>query len=386
MVGASEKKREIRSVALIGNQARSMLNFRGPFIRAMVDCGVRVYALAPDYDQHSREAVFRLGAAPVDISLDRTGLNPVRDVIDVLRLRRVLRHVSPDATFAYFIKPVIYGSLAAKFAGVPYRFSLVAGLGYSLDPDHSCKNIKRFIMRNISLILYRLAFSCCKTVFFQNEEDKAFFIKYKCLSPHKAIRINGTGVDLEHFNLAPPVANPVTFIMMARLIREKGVYDYVEAARIIKHKYPGVRFLLLGATDRNPNSLTKEEIESWVRDGILDWPGEVSDVRPWIARSSVFVLPSYYREGVPRSAQEAMAMGRPIVTTNTVGCRETVVNGVNGFLIPVRAPYALAEAMERFINDKKLIEKMGINSRKIAEKKFDVNKINRNILRHMRIL
>ena len=372
-------------IALISNQAHSLLNFRAPLMRAMVARGVRVLALTPDYDDMSRAAVRALGAEPIDISLDRTSMRPARDLVDMFRLVRTLRRLKPDATFAYFIKPVIYGSLAARFAGVPRRYALVAGLGYVFTEDGAPPGWKRRLIQRIVSILYRAAFRTCDRVFFQNDEDAQHFIANGSLPPEKVVRVNGTGVDLAQYAPVPPVLRPVTFLLMARLLREKGICEYAMAARQVQAQHPDARFILLGGLDPNPGGLAQDEVEVWVREGILEWPGPVEDVRSWIAQASVYVLPSYYREGVPRSTQEAMAMGRPVITTDAVGCRETVVDGVNGFLVPVRDADALAAAMLRFIENPALIESMGRESRRLAEERFDVHKINEVMLEAMGI-
>jgi len=181
----------------------------------------------------------------------------------------------------------------------------------------------------------------------------------------------------------PSVLKPVTFILIARMLREKGIYEFVEAARQVRSRYPAVRFLLVGGVDQNPGSLTETELRGWVNEGLVEWPGHVTDVRPWFAQASVFVLPSY-REGVPRCSQEAMAMGRPVITTDSIGCRETVADGVNGFMVPVRDPVSLARAMIRFIESPDLIKIMGREGRRIAEERFDVHAINRQIIEVLR--
>lgn len=383
---STRAKTLIGSLALISNQAYSLLNFRAPLMRAMVLRGVRVLALTPDYDDTSRAAVRALGAEPIDIWLDRTGMRPARDLVDMLRLVRTLRRLKPDATFAYFIKPVIYGSLAAWLAGVPRRYALVAGLGYVFTEDGAPPGWKRRLMQRIVSILYRAAFRTCDRVFFQNDEDAHHFIANGSLPAEKVVRVNGTGVDLAQYAPVPPVFRPITFLLMARLLREKGICEFADAARQVRVRHPDTRFILLGGLDPNPGGLAQDEIEAWVREGILEWPGPVEDVRLWIAQASVYVLPSYYREGVPRSTQEAMAMARPIITTNSVGCRETVEEGVNGFLVPVRDPKALSEAMLRFIEKPALIESMGRESRWLAEQRFDVHKINAVMLAAMGIV
>jgi Glycosyltransferase len=180
-----------------------------------------------------------------------------------------------------------------------------------------------------------------------------------------------------------PVTRPVTFLLAARLLREKGIVEYAEAARLVRSRHADARFILLGGLDTNPGGLRRDEIDAWVSEGVLEWPGHVPDVRPWLARASVYVLPSYYREGVPRSTQEAMAMARPVITTDAPGCRETVIDGRNGFLVPPRDPMSLAEAMERFVLDPELIVSMGEESRRIAEERFDVKRINRRMMEAM---
>lgn len=379
------KNRQTTSLALISSIAYSVANFRGPLIRTLINSEVKVYALAPDYDTRTRKAVKALGADPIGISLERTGMRPFRDLIDLLRLALTLRRLKPDATFGYFVKPVIYGSLAARLAGVPRRYALVAGLGYVFTPDGAPDTPKRRLLRRIVTTLYRTAFRACTRVFFQNSDDLAHFVDAGLLDRGKAVRVNGTGVDLEVLRPAPPVTAPVTFLLMARLLREKGICDYADAARRVKVLYPEARFILLGDLDPNPGALAREEVAVWIREGLIEWPGHVDDVYPWIAQSSVYVLPSYYREGVPRSTQEAMAMGRPVITTDNVGCRETVEDGVNGFLVPVRDAEALAAAMMRFIHEPHLIESMGLESRRLAEERFDVHKINAVILEAMGI-
>jgi len=208
-----------------------------------------------------------------------------------------------------------------------------------------------------------------------------YFVNERIVAADKATRIDGLGLDLNYFTPVPPVLQPVTFIMIARMLREKGVYDFVDAARKVRERNPDVRFLMIGYCDKNPSSVREEELRSWIAEGIIEWPGNwVDDIRDWIVQASVFVLPSYYPEGLPRSNLEALAMGRPIITTDWVGCRETVQEGVNGFLVPVRDPVAIAQAMMRFVESPDLIEKMGHEGRRIAEKRFDVNKINLRIM------
>lgn len=373
-------------LALIANQAFSICNFRGPLVREMIRRGVTVYALAPDYDDTSRAAVVALGAVPVDSSLSRTGMNPLRDILDIFRLSIQLRRLRLNATFSYFIKPVIYGTLAARLAAVPERFAMIEGAGYVFSNDDKTTNGKgRRLLRFFVTRLYRLGLSQAACVFLLNPDDKELFVNERMVSAEKVKLLDGIGLDLEYYQVAPPVLQPICFILIARLLREKGVYDYIDAARRVKALHPEVRFYLLGGIDFNPTSVTEAEVCSWVAEGLVECPGQVSDVRIWIERASVFVLPSYYREGLPRSTQEAMAMGRPVITTDWVGCRETVEEGINGFMVPVRNPESLAQAMLTFVKQPELIAPMGAESRRMAEKKFDVHKINAQILASMRL-
>jgi len=326
-----------------------------------------------------------LGAEPVDMSLDRAGMRPLKDICDLGRLAIQLRRLKPDVTFAYFAKPVIYGSLAAWVARVPRRYAMLGGMGYVFIDKGDAERWKTKALREIVTWMYCVAFSTAHRVFFQNADDQALFLRRRLIRAAKAFRVNGTGVDLQRLRPVTAVKAPMTFLMMARLLREKGVCEFVNAAKIVRRQHPEARFVLLGAIDLNPASLREEEVRAWVRDGTIEWPGQVDDVRPWIAACSVYVLPSY-REGVPRSTQEAMAMGRPIITTDAVGCRETVREGYNGFLVPVRDVESLVAAMSRFFESPDLVASMGAASRQLAEERFDIDQISKTMLSVMGIL
>lgn len=366
-------------IALIGNQAFSLLNFRGAFIRDLVAAGAEVFAFSPDYDGETRERVWALGAEPVDFSISRTFGSPWREVGDVLRLTRTLRRLHLDAAFCYILKPAIYGTLAARLAGVPHRVAMVPGLGFAFTSIGERPSRKRRLLQLGVVTLARVAFAGAGKVVFQNPDDLAEFVRRGVVRAEKAVLVGGTGVDLDQWRPAPPVTNPVTFLLAARLLREKGIVEYVEAARRVKARHPQARFILLGGLDDNPGALTEGEVRRWVDEGTIEWPGHVP-VQPWLAQASVYVLPSYYREGVPRSTQEAMAMGRPVITTDAPGCRETVVDGVNGFLVPVRDAEALAQRMLWFVAHPEAIGPMGAQSRRLAEERFDVREINRRLM------
>jgi len=365
------------TLALITSHAPSLRCFRAPLIRAIRDRGVRVLALAPNFDEDTRAAVSALGAIPVDYAMSRTGMNPLRDAWNTWRLARLLRDLRPDITLGYFIKPVIFGSLAARWAGVPRRFAMVEGLGFVFTDGARELSFGRRLLKRLVMALYRMGLSCADRVVFLNSDDQAELVDAGLLPASKGFLLGGIGVDLSQWQATPPVLSPVTFLLVARLLREKGIEQYAQAARLIKRDHPEVRFVLLGGVDRNPGSITRADVQLWVDQGVLEWHGHVP-VHPWLTQTSVFVLPSY-REGVPVSTQEAMAAGRAVITTDVPGCRETVVDGVNGFLVPVRNPDALAEKMRIFIEQPQLIAPMGQASRRMAEERFDAHKVSQRL-------
>lgn len=368
-------------LVMITSQGFSLANFRGPLIRSIIARGWEVYAVAPDYDEETRAAVHALGAKAVDYSLSRTGMNPIADLRDMFRLALLLRSLKADVVLGYFIKPVIYGTIAAWLARVPRRFALVAGLGYAFTAAGDDEGLKRKSLRRFVARLYGFALARTNTIFFQNQDDLEEFVRLGLVDRERARNTLGTGVDLDDWVPVQPVIEPVTFLLAARLLRDKGILEYIEAARRIKARHPETRFILLGGLDSNPAAIGEPEVRAWVQEGLVEWPGHVP-VKPWFAQASVYVLPSY-REGVPRSTQEAMAMAKPVVTTDAVGCRETVIDGENGFLVPIRDADALEKAMLRFVDDPSLIEPMGAASRRLAEQRFDIRRVNALMLETM---
>lgn len=366
------------TLALITSHAPSLRWFRAPLIRAARGRGVSVVALAPNFDEDTRTAVRALGAIPVDCAMSRAGMNPVRDAWNTWKLAKLLRQLRPDTTLGYFIKPVIFGSLAARWAGVPSRFAMVEGLGFVFTEGASELSFGRRLLKRLVMHLYKVGMSCADRVVFLNPDDQAELVSAGLLPASKSFLLGGIGVDLSQWPVAPPFFKPVSFLLAARLLREKGIEQYAQAARIIKRQYPAARFVLLGGVDENPGGITCADVQVWVDQGVLEWHGHVS-VRPWLAQTSVYVLPSY-REGVPVSTQEAMATGRPVITTDVPGCRETVIDGVNGFLVPVRNAEALAEKMRIFIEQPQLIASMGQASRRIAEERFDAHKASQRLM------
>jgi glycosyltransferase involved in cell wall biosynthesis len=369
-----------KTIAIIGNQGFSLLNFRGPLIEDMIAQGHRVVAMAPEVDITTRTSLEAIGAQVVEIALSRTGMNPISDLRSLFALGKAIRLVRPDVALSYAVKPVIYGTIAAWLARVPNRFAMIEGLGFVFISRPQGTLLHRFLRRTVKE-LYRFALGKAERVFFLNEDDIRDFSQMGLVTPDKAILIGGIGVDLRKWPMEPAATDPITFTLVARLLRDKGIVEFVEAARMLKRDHKRLRFLLIGGLDSNPEAIARTEVDQWVAEGTIEWPGHVQ-VRPWLAKTSVFVLPSY-REGVPRSTQEALAAGRAVITTDVPGCRDTVDNGINGFLIQPRSASALATAMRKFIDDPILIEEMGRQGRRLAEERFDVHKVNSRILGSM---
>jgi len=367
------------NVVIIGNVALSIVHFRGKLLEDMVSHGHQVVAFAPDLPGQASERLAQLGVRYRQIPMQRAGMNPFRDLQSLRALVVSLCQERPDVVLAYTIKPVIYGSIGASIARVPLISSMITGLGYAF----SSNSFKQVLVKRLVKVLYTVGLKSNQVLFFQNPDDLREFKAMRLLKPgQRSILINGSGVDLEFYDVRPLPPRPC-FLLVARLIAEKGIRDYAAAAEIIRDKYPEVRFLLVGMFDKNPTAIRPEEVESWQRRGVLEFLGRLDDVRPAIAESSVFVLPTFYREGTPRSVLEAMAMGRAIITTDTPGCRETVSHGVNGYLVPPHDPQQLAVVMENFICKPCRIAEMGRASRMKAEEKFDVKAVNSLILANL---
>jgi len=359
-------------IAIIANQAFAMRNFRGSLISALNSAGVAVVAFAPDYSEADREQIRAWGAEPADYSLARATVDILADFRTLYQLIRLLHSNRFDAILTSGAKPVIYGTIAASTAKVKRKVALIEGLGHAFITGGST------LRRSVSF-LYRIALQRADRVVFLNDDDINDFVSANIVPSSKVAALRGIGVELDHWRMAPPPVDPLRFLFVGRLLIEKGIYEFVEAARRVKQLHPDVRFTILGGPDSNPSSATTEEAKAWVDQGLVDWPGHV-DVKPWMERCSVFVLPSY-REGVPRSTQEAMASGRPIITTDVPGCRETVIQNDNGYLVPHKDANALAQAMLRFVRSPALVTQMGERSRCLAEERFDARKADQELMK-----
>jgi len=364
---------------IVAGLGPSLVLFRGDLIKDWLQKNVNVVAAAPGNDVETQ--LKAMGASYRSIPLNRTGLNPFRDLALFFKLKRLLKEEKPGYLFCYTAKPVIYGSLAALFNRQVRVFVMITGLGYAFVAD----SWKGLLLQKLVIYLYRIALSGSEKVFFQNPDDQEEFLKFKITRREKMALINGSGVNTSYFSPVPLPEKQICFLMIARLLREKGVTEYIEAAEIVKQRHPEVRFVLIGwSFEENPSAIGQDQVKKWKQEGNVEIYGETNDVRPYISDSSVYVLPSY-REGTPRTVLEAMSMGRPIITTDVPGCRETVIEGRNGYLVPVKDVSALVEAMEKFILKPELLNHMGIESRKLAEQKYDVHKVNRVINKEMGI-
>ena len=369
-------------ILVIGGYARSLVNFRGHLLGSMVDAGHEVHAAAPGLlaDQATAGKLASMNVRLHDVAISRAGLNPVHDLKAFAQMVRLMRRIGPHAVLGYTAKPVIWGMLSAALAGVPRRFALITGLGYAFAERASGKQA---LVGKVARALYRVALKRASVVLFQNRDDAQLFAEMRLLGPSsRVVIVPGSGVDVNFFGRQPLPDGPITFLLIARLLGAKGIREYFEAAAIVHARHRGVRFHLVGPIDESPDGLTAAELEDLLKSGTVEWLGEAADVRPFIANCHVYVLPSY-REGTPRTVLEAMAIGRAVITTDAPGCRETVEEGGNGFLVPPRSARALAAAMLRFVETPSLAQTMGAESRRLAERKYDVGLVNRQMLQAM---
>lgn len=374
-------------IIVLGNQARSMSNFWSVLVRHMFRAGHEVICCTPPGDSGAEAILAAQGARVLHYPLDRKGLNPLHDLRTTGALLRLFKEEKPDLLFASTIKPVIYGCIAARVAGVPHVYATITGLGYAFEADSFFKKC----VNRLSALLYRTALSGAEGVFFQNEDDINVFRQAGILgSRARILRARGTGVDTTRFAPTPlpglaedgTLSEPPVFLLVARLLEAKGIEEYARAAHELKAKHPEARFLLLGPEEQGLGSISLEQIRQWQEQGGIEYLGETRDVRPYISAAHVMVLPSW-REGTPTSIMEGMSMGRAAVVTDAPGCREVVREGYNGYLVPLRDPKALAAALESFIQRPDLMRSMGAAGRQMALNDFDAEKVAAHILEDM---
>lgn len=365
-----------QTILFLGADAGYLYRFRGPLMQLFQKRGYHVVAAAAVTDDFDPafftdiDVMFRLWP------LQKASLDPLADLGPLLALWRIMREVRPDIVFAHTVKAVIYGLAMARLASVARRTAMIPGLGYAFSDSGG---LKRYFVRGLATAGYRLALSGAHKVIFQNEDDlRTLLVSGAMPSGTPTGVVNGSGVDMAHHAPAPWPSGPPKFLMVARLLSEKGVYDYVEAARIVRREMPETRFVLVGTGDANPSAISQAEVEAWVAEGLIEARGHLPDPRQEYAACHAFVLPSYYREGCPRVNLEAMATGRAVITTDWVGCRETVIDGVNGILIPVRDPHSLARAMLKLAHNLEMARNMGQAGRRLCAVRFELSLVTEN--------
>lgn len=350
-------------LVMVANTAWSVFNFRHSLIKELLSCGVELYVIAPE-DKFSAKLA-EMGCRVVDLPMQAKGVNPIADLGLMLRLLRHYREIKPDFIIHYTIKPNIYGSLAAKLVGVP-SLAITTGLGYTF--------VNQNVVSQVARQLYKFAFRYPKEVWFLNEDDRSVFLEHQLIVPDKAVLLHGEGVNLNHFvpTDKPQPDEHVRFLLIARMLRDKGVCEFVEAARQIRKQHPNAIFQLLGDCGvPNPSVIGREEIAQWEKDGIVEYLGTTDDVRPIIAQADCLVLPSY-REGIPRTMIESAAMAKPLIVSDAPGCRDVVLDGQTGYLCEVKNAQSLAQRCEQFLtlSDSEK-QAMGNAGRSYMEAKFD---------------
>jgi glycosyltransferase involved in cell wall biosynthesis len=366
-----------KTMLLVGVEPDSLLNFRGELLKILVNSNLSVTTISRPLDENQKIKLESLGVDNEQVDFSRNGLNPITDVKTFFSLFFAYKKIGPSIVLSYTIKPIIWGGIASRFFKLDF-YALITGLGFAFQGD----SFKRKLLTKLVVFLYKIALKSSKSVIFQNEDNLNLFVDKGIILRSKTHVVNGSGVDVEKFNVVTFPKGNIHFLCISRLLSEKGLREYAAAARIVKYKFPGVEFDLVGPEDSSPDAILLEEINGWVE--YINYKGSTNDVRPHIKACHVYVLPSYH-EGLPRSTLEAMSMGRPILTTNAVGCKDTVEDNINGFKVPIKSVDDLAKKMIWFIEHRSQVNKMGLESRRMVEDKFDVHKVNKEMLKIMRI-
>lgn len=377
----------ILRICIVSQNARpGLLIFRRDLIVHLIREGHEVYAFANDYDEKSVKDVEGLGAIAVSYSLNKAGLNPFGDLIDIFKLYRKFKAINADVVLSSFIKPSVYATIASAACRVPRRIAMLEGLGYIHTSGLKGKRIKKELLRRIHGVMCSVGYYFAHEVVFLNYDDPEDLRRYAYI-PHEKVTVLGAiGLKLADFPFSKPLKPiPLRFIFIARLLKEKGIQEFITAARIVRSVTTSVEFIILGDIDSaNPSSLSKAELDTLLSENLVSYPGHVASVVPWLSDSHVFVLPSY-REGFPRSTQEAMAIGRAVITTDVPGCRDCVVDKRNGFLVRPQSATDLADKMLKFVDSPSLVLSMGLESYEIAKERFDVDKVNSRLLDIMKV-
>ena len=372
------KEKESKKIIVLSAHTPSLFWFRMDMMANFNACGYKVVAAGNENEAKWSQKFAGNGIKYRQIVVSRNGTNPINDLKTLRSVKKLFKEEKPTKVFLYNAKAVIYGGITASKLHIEY-YPLIAGLGSIF----LTAGLKNKILKAILCWDYKKALKKSKYVFFQNRDDSDFFVSRKIVKQEKIVYIHGSGVNLEKFKQEPlPLEN--AFLFIGRLIKDKGVCEYLEACRFIKNKYRDVRCYLVGPFDSNPSALRREELQKYIDEGVIEYFGEQEDVRPYLKKCRVFLLPSY-REGTPKAILEAMATGRAIITTDAPGCKETVTDGLNGYLVPIKNVAALVEKMSALIEDASIAERFGQESRRLAEEKFAVNLVNETICKTMNL-
>ena len=360
-------------ILVISPNNKTVYNFRGDLIKDMISSGHQVYVTGPNSD--FIDEIKKLGVKDffqIHVKNNKTSIK--EDLRYFFNLRKLIQKLKPDLVFSYTLKPVVYGSIAAKSCGVKNIQSLIAGLGRI----YSSESIKAKIVRAFTYVLCKIAFFCSTRVIFQNPDDVKDLVNKHYLPLKKTAVVNGSGVNMSRFSPTPFPSKP-TFLMVCRIIEQKGVFDFAKASRLLKKEIPDARCILLGGFDTGIGSITQRDLQEFIDDGSIELPLEVKDPVPFYQNSSVFVLPSFYREGIPRSILEGMSCARPIITTNWPGCKEPIIDGVNGFLVPPHDPNSLYKRMLFLATHCDKAQEMGRIAYQSCKERFEVSIVNKQM-------
>jgi len=377
----------MEKVLIACDSSHTLLGFRGKLIEELVKCN-QVHVFTPKILQKSvADTLKKLNVVVHENDLKGSNVSVLSDLKYIASLYKLIKTVKPDIFFLYTFKPIIYGTLISKLCRVKRITPMLTGLGYNFTDSQTKKNLVSKITK--MLLKFSLAANKRVDIIFQNPDDCKKLLVEKIINlKHKVHVVNGSGVDLTDYVYSEPETAHISFLMISRLINAKGIKEFYEAAKLVKQNFPDAKFKLIGSYDDNIDAIGEELYQKIKLGDIIEYMGEVNDVKTYIKESSVVVLPSYYGEGVPRCLLEGMAMGRPIITCNSTGCRETVTDlpgEKNGFLIPVKDISALANSMKYYLSNTMDIILNGRNGRVLAQQKFDVNLVNAQMLKIMQV-
>ena len=367
------------TVLMVAPKTDTFVNFRGDLIKDIRRKGYNVTVIVPEDEcrEFFKENQVRVRL----INLNKNSFSVFETFSYYKDLKRIIGEEKPDKVFSYTIKPVIFGSMAAYKAGVKEIYSLICGLGMLFCSD----SLKIRIVRSVVGVLYKRALRCNTKVIFQNKDDIDEFVGRGYVKKEKCELVNGSGVNLTRFARNKLPKTKVSFLMVSRILKEKGVMEYLKAAKMVKEKYPDVKFVYIGPIDKNKNAIDFDALRPYIDAGVVEYIPETREVEKYMADCSVFVLPTYYREGIPKTILEAMAMGRPILTTDTPGCRETVIDGENGFFVKVKRANDLAEKMIWMVEHRDKLQKMGDKSYEMCKEKFTIEIIDARMMGIMEV-